>query len=148
MSENCLRTAAAPPHRRRRHRLEFFALEPHLNHVWAALVVVVKFLAVHAVDALIDVDMPLGMDRLHGAVLGAALARGSALFPAAKPFEGSDAAGNRQRSTERTQIAAEETFDEQADDEQPARIGDERPAAREFQDDGGLERLDLGERLG
>jgi hypothetical protein len=40
----------------------------------AAMVVVVKFLAMHAVDAFIDIDLALRVDRLHWTFLGAALA--------------------------------------------------------------------------
>ena len=95
MGNDGLGPLAPGSHGWRRHRCEFLALEPNLDHVWAALVVVVEFLAMHAVDALIDVDVPLGMDRLHGALLGTAVAGRSAFLPATQPFEGSDATGNR-----------------------------------------------------
>ena len=55
--------ASAGAHRGRRQRLALLALEPQLDHVRAALVVVVELLAMHAVDALVDVDVALGVDR-------------------------------------------------------------------------------------
>ena len=57
-------------------------------------------------------------------------------------------AGNRQRRSERAHVAAEEALDEQARREQRQRIEDERPFARELQDDRSLEGLDFGELLG
>ena len=45
-----------------------------LDHDRALLVVVVQHLAVQALDALVGVDVPLGMDRLHRAFVAAALA--------------------------------------------------------------------------
>ena len=104
----------APAHGRGRKRLALLALEPHLDHVRAALVVVVQLLAMHAVDALVDIDLPLGMDRLHRAFLGAALARRAAFGPALQPLEHADPAGDRERRAERAEIAAEEALDEQA----------------------------------
>src|SRR5690606_11141614 len=45
------------------------------------------------------------------------------------------------------EVEAEEPLDEKADPEQNEGVDDERPVARELQDDRGLERLDLGEGL-
>ena len=78
------------------------------------MIIVVQFLAMHAVDALIDVDMSLGMDRLHRAFFGAALARRAAFRPAFQPFEHPDAAGDGQSRTQRAEVAAEKALDEQA----------------------------------
>src|SRR6188768_3026024 len=53
---------------------ELLALQPHLDHVRAAVVVVIELLAMHAVDALVDVDLAFRMDGLDRTFLGAALA--------------------------------------------------------------------------
>ena len=56
--------------------------------------------------------------------------------------------GNRERGAERAHVAAEEAFDEQSGRQAASGVQDERPFARELQDDCGLERLDLGQLLG
>jgi hypothetical protein len=51
---------------------------------------------------------------------------------------------NRQRRPERAHVSAEEALDEQPRREQGQGVHDERPFAREFQDNRGLEGFDLG----
>src|SRR5690606_19645124 len=95
-----------PPRSWRGKRLEFFPLHADLDHVWASVIVVVQLLAMHAVDALIDVDLPFRMDCLNGALLCAALARRTAFGPSLEPFEHSDPARYGEGSAKRTEIAA------------------------------------------
>ena len=75
---------------------------------------VVEHLAVHAVDALVGVDVPLRVDALHRALVGAPLARIAAFPVAAQPVEHPQPAGNSECGAERAQVAAEEALDEQA----------------------------------
>jgi hypothetical protein len=77
----------------------------------ASLVIPIKFLAMHAVDAFVDVDMPFRVYRLNRALVGAALARPSALRPALQPFKHPDATWDGKCSPKRTEIPAEESFD-------------------------------------
>ena len=53
---------------------KFFPFHAHLNHMWAALVVLIKLLTMHAVDALIHIDFAFGMNGFDRAFLGTALA--------------------------------------------------------------------------
>ncbi|MNE29470.1 hypothetical protein D3C80_1229520 [compost metagenome] len=78
------------------------------------MVVVIELLAMHAVDALVDVDLAFRMNGLHRTFLGATLTRCTAFRPALQPFEHADPAGNGQRRAQRTEIAAVETLNEQA----------------------------------
>src|SRR5271157_4053868 len=59
--------------RRRGHGGDLLAFETALNHYRTKLVVVVEHLAMQALDAFVRVDVPLRMDRLHGAFVAAAL---------------------------------------------------------------------------
>jgi hypothetical protein len=79
------------PHRRRGQRVAL-ALQPHLNHVRAAVVVVIEFLTVHAVDALVDVDVPSGWIACTGHSL-AQRWQGEPHSPALQPLEHADAPG-------------------------------------------------------
>ena len=73
------------------------------------MIVVVKDLAMQAVNALVRVDLAGRMDRLDGAVHRAGLA-GPAAFPAAdQPLEHARPGRQRQRPAERTEIAAPES---------------------------------------
>ena len=98
--------------------------------------------------ALVGVDLPGRMDRLHLAFLGADLARLAALAPALQPVEQPQPRRDRQRRAERAQVAAVELAVDGRDEDQTQRPGDEAPLAHEAQRDRGLERLDLGELLG
>src|SRR5690606_5522490 len=111
--------------------------------VRAALVVVIKFLTMHAVDALIDVDLSFRMERLDRALLGATVARRTAFRPAFQPFEHADASGNGECGTERAHIAAVEALNEQAGSQKRQRIDHKWPVTREFEDNRGFERFDL-----
>ena len=101
-----------------------------------------------AVETLVRVYVPVRMDRLHHAFLGAAMARRTAFLVAPEPFEDPQLAGDRERRAERAEIAAEEALDEEADRQQQAGIEHERPFPRETQDHRRLERLDLRHLLG
>src|SRR5690554_4321661 len=113
----------------------------------ASLFVVVHELAIEAVDALVDVDPAIRVDRLHRADVGAALAGIAAVAVTLEPVEHADAGGDAEGGPERTHVAAEEPLDEKPDHQQPDRERHEGPRADELQDDRGLERLDLGELL-
>ena len=77
------------------------------------VVVLVELLAVHAVDALVDIDLAVGVDRLNRAFLGTALAGRAAFGPALQPVEHAEPSGDRQRRAERAEVAAEEALDEE-----------------------------------
>ena len=112
------------------------------------MIIPVKLLAVHAVNAFINVDVTLGMDRLDGAFVSAALAGLAAFRPSPQPFEHADASGDRERRTQRADVAAEEALDEKPRTQQDGGIENEWPLAEELQDDRGLERFDLRKLLG
>src|SRR5690554_7021844 len=57
--------------------------------------------------ALVVVDMPIRVDGLNLAFLGAQLAGVAALLAALEPVEQAHPAGHRQRRTERAHVAAE-----------------------------------------
>src|SRR5438045_9784339 len=86
----------------------------------------------HAVDALIDVDVTFGMNRLSRTFIGATLTWRAAFGPAPQPLEHADVAGNCERRTERAHVAAEKPFDEQSRGQRRQSVDDERPFAREF----------------
>jgi hypothetical protein len=65
----------ASSHGRRRKGLSTLALKANLDHMRASLIIAIQLLAMHAIDALVDIDVPFRMDRLHRALIGAALAR-------------------------------------------------------------------------
>ena len=67
---------------------------------------------------------------------------------ALKPLELPQAGGERERSAQWAQVAAEEPLDEEPGREQEKRPGDKGPVTQEAKDDRGLERLDLGKALG
>lgn len=137
-----------PPRCRGGKRHELFAFQPHLDHVRTALVVVVKLLAVHAVDALVDIDGSLRVDGLDRTLLGAALAGRAAFRPPLQPLEHADPARNGECSAQRAKIAAVDPFDEKAGREHGERKDDEGPFAGELQDDRRLERLHFRKHLG
>ncbi len=66
---------------------------------------------------------------------------------ALEPVEHAQPRRNGERPAQGAEIAAEEPLDEKPRDEKRRRIGHERPGTHEFQDDGGLEGLDLGQML-
>lgn len=77
------------------------------------------------------------------ALIGADLARATALLAPLQPVENTQAGGNRQRRTQRTEIAAEKLSNKQGRNQQSYRVGDVTPLALEAQGDGGLEGLYL-----
>ena len=54
--------------------LPTLALKANLDHMRTSLIIAIQLLAMHAVNALVDIDVPFRMNRLHGALIGAALA--------------------------------------------------------------------------
>src|SRR5690606_31714723 len=112
------------------------------------VLVVVGHLAIEAVMALVVVDMPIRVDGLNLAFLGAQLAGVAALLAALEPVEQAHPAGHRQRRTERAHVAAEHLAGENVDHQQDHRVEHEPPLAVELEHDGGLERLYLGGLLG
>src|SRR5690554_7129109 len=98
--------------------------------------------------ALVVVDMPIRVDGLNLAFLGAQLAGVAALLAALEPVEQAHPAGHRQRRTERAHVAAEHLAGENVDHQQDHRVEHEPPLAVELEHDGGLERLHLGGLLG
>ena len=75
------------------------------------MVVMIEFLAVEALNALVRIDMTFGMDGLYRTFVSTALARIAAFTIASQPIEHTHLGGNRQRSAQWAQIAAEETLD-------------------------------------
>jgi hypothetical protein len=61
----------------------------------ATVIIPVKLLAVHAVNAFINIDVALGMNGLNGAFVGASLAGLATLRPSPQPFEHAHASGDR-----------------------------------------------------
>ena len=108
----------------------------------------VENLAIHALNALIGVDVPLRVDGADRAFPSAALAGRTAFFVSAQPVEHPQSGRNGKGSAERTQIAAIKTLDEQAGDQQSDGEQHERPVAQKMQNDRGFEWLDLGRPLG
>ena len=88
------------------------ALQAHLDHVRAFVVVVVELLTVEAVDALMDVDYAVRVDGGNRALMGATLARCAAFRPALEPVEHAQPTWDREGGTQGAHIAAEEAFDE------------------------------------
>src|SRR5690606_14989603 len=118
---------------------KLLAPEPLLDLCRAAVLVPVEILAVHAPDALVRVDVTVGVDALHRAFLGAALAGGAALrMPLEPGEEHRQTRRNGEGRAERAEIAAEEPLDEQADHEQGHREEHEWPGAHELERDRGL----------
>ena len=56
---------------RGRNRLHLVPARLGLDHVRAAFLVPVQFLAIHAVDAFVDIDFSIRMNGLDGAFVGA-----------------------------------------------------------------------------
>ena len=87
--------SVAASHGGRREGLSPLTFEAHLDHMRAALVISIKLLAVHAVDAFVDVDVSLRMYRLYGTLISATLAGGAAFGPASQPLEHPDTPWDR-----------------------------------------------------
>src|SRR5262249_6580676 len=113
LCELALETRSAWAHGRRLQRLPFLPLDPLLDHHRAVTVVVVEHLAVQALDAFVGIDHPLGMDRLDGAFVPAALAGRAAFLVALQPIEHADAGRNGKRAAQGAEIAAVEPFDDE-----------------------------------
>ena len=110
--------------------------------------VVVDDDAFHALETF-AIDHGAALRDRVVAAFGLAELAGIAAFDAARePVPAPQQTDQREGGAERAQIAAEELEDEQAADHQPRRIEHERQAAHEDERDRGLERLDLGDRLG
>ena len=60
------------------------------------MIVPIEHLAIHAVEALVGVDLAVGMNGLDHALFGAALAGAGALFVPAQPLKNPQLAGNGQ----------------------------------------------------
>src|SRR5690606_14751396 len=124
------------------------SLDPALDADRALVVVVVEDLAVQAGDALVGIDVSLGMDRLDRAIVEAAHAGIPALPVALEPVEHPQPARDREGGAERTEIAAEESLHEEPGSDEHQGEQHEPPLTHEPQDDRRLERLDLREHLG
>jgi hypothetical protein len=91
-----------------------FALETPLDHHGAFLVVVIKHLAMEALNAFVGIDVSFRMDRLHRTFVSASLA-GNAAFPIApEPVEQAKARRNGEGRAHGADVAAESAFDEEA----------------------------------
>jgi hypothetical protein len=121
----------------------FLSLQSTLDHHRAQLIVVIEHLTVQTLDAFVRIDVAFGMDGLHWAFVAAALARVAAFAIAPQPVEHAQPCRQCERGAKWTEIAAEHPLHSQARCQDRADIEEERPAAREVQDDGGLERLYL-----
>src|SRR6202521_5355376 len=118
------------------------------DHGRANVVVVVGDLAIQAIEALVHVDLASALDRPYRADAFAQPARRAALRMPFEPAEHANAAENGETAAERTGETAVETLDEQAGEHERERVARDRPLRHETQDDGRLERLDLGSRHG
>src|SRR3546814_12103215 len=73
----------------------------------------IEHLAVQARDALVGIDVPLRMDRLHRAFVVAAHAGIAAFAVAPQPVEHAKPPRDGKRRAERAEIAAKEALDEE-----------------------------------
>src|SRR5690554_6433316 len=124
------------------------ALAAALNNQRRALVVIeIGHLAIQAVVALHVVDGAIRVDRLYFTLVVTQPARVTALLAALEPVEHTQLGGQRQRGTQRAQIAAVHLAGEDIHHQQQHGVGYKRPATVEMQGDSGFERLHLGHLL-
>jgi len=91
----------------------------------------VQHLAVQTGNAFVWIDMPFRMDSADWAFVVAAHTRIAALTVTLKPVEHPQATRDRKCRAERTQVAAEEPLDEQANSKERKREDDKPPVAHE-----------------
>ena len=94
--------------------------------------------------ALVVVDVPIGMNGLDLAFLGAQLAGVATLLAALEPVEQPDPAGYREGRAKRADVAAEHLAGEDVHHQQDHRVQHEPPLTVELEGDGSLEGLHLG----
>src|SRR5690554_6833967 len=92
--------------------------------------------------------MPIGMNGLNLAFLGAQLAGIATFLAPLEPVEQAHPAGDGQGGAQRAEVTAEHLAGEDIDHQQDHRVEHEPPLAVELEHDGGLERLYLGGLLG
>ena len=103
--------------------------------------VVVEHLAVEALNAFVRVDIALGVNRLHRAIVGATLAGVAAHRIAAQPVKHPQARRNGQGRAQRAQIAAIKALDKQTGQKQHQRKRHKPPFTHKFQNHRGFKRL-------
>jgi hypothetical protein len=93
---------------------QFLALAA-LDQGWALVIIIIRGLAIHALEAFVHVDFAAGLDGPDGAFAFADPALSAAGLTPLQPCEHVEPAQHRQRSAQGAQDPAVRTFHEQAD---------------------------------